>query len=277
MDINISISRPSYVRVKNSLEMYGMDRRSWHEGEGGDAGFDSDVTFIPDVFRHNPEQSGGKPDFVSMTEDIQHWIFRLNVERCIGRKFKTEEEYRAFWRGDLERFKKRNPKSPGTFITWWNQLFKGDRSHTNFAGVDTCRNFIGDENHGASLPKFSNIVTGDYVGELTDPTKVKRVYGANCRPLKCINISSGDYRLYSPDTHPELFDQPTVSGRDLAYGKSGWTTTAYWMRTFHHFNVRVVLPVMLPQDSVTWFPSDGLEDGGIPLNKPLGQYKKTPL
>jgi hypothetical protein len=277
MQINVRVIKPNYVRVKNSLELYGMDRRSWHEGDGGDAGFDSNVDSIPDVFRHNPSETGGKPDFVFMTEDIQHWIFRLNVERVLGYRFESETAYRAFWKTELIRFQQKDPLRPATFITWFNQLFKGDRSHTNFAGVNEYANYIADLNMGTSLPKFSNIVTGDFVTELNDPTATKYIQGVVCRPLKCINISKNNYRSYHPLTHPALFDQPTVSGRDLEYTKEGWVKTAFWMRTFHHFNVRVIVPFMLPQDSVTWMPASGLAPGGIPLTKPFGQYSKIPL
>lgn len=276
MNLNLTVTRPHYVRVKTSLEIYGMDRRSHHEDEG--VGFDSDVTYLPDVWRHNPAVTKLKPDFVFMTEDIQHWIFRMNVERAIGRRFTSDLEYKTFWQADLARFKKKDPTQPGTFIVWWNRLFTGDRSHTNFAGMETCRNFIGDANFDGSLPKFSNVVTGDFVGELADPTQTKYLYGATCRPLKCIDISKGDYRKYSCFTHPELFDQPTVSGRDMVLEKSGWRKTAYWMRTFYNFNVKVVLPFMLPQDDITWMPASDLQvGGGTPLNKPFGQYKITPL
>lgn len=246
-----------YARVMNSIEVYGMDRQTWNEEGSLVPRFDS----VPDVWRINPDKGGGKPDFVYMTEDIQHWIFRINTERFMGYRFKSEVEYRDWWRK-----LSKSGTNKSVFIQWWQQLFKGDRSHTNRAGVDTCWDFIGENNQGAQLPKFSNLVTGDYVGKVVQSTP-RNVLGVPYIAFECINVSKKDYRNYHPFTHPHLFDQPIVTGRTLVKDKGGWTITGYWKRIFHHFDKKVVLPVMLPMDSEAWYPFGQVQYGGVPLGK----------
>jgi len=248
----------SFVRVKDSIELYGVDRQTYNEKQLGS--FKPSIDSVPDVWRYNPANGAGKPDFVSMTEDIQHWIFRVNVERYMGTRFATDTDYREWWSKLVKTGAKKS-----VFIEWWNQLFAGDRSHTNRAGVDTCRNYITGENMTADFPKFSNVVTGRFVGKLADGSP-RNVSGALCRPLHCISAKE-DYKQYHPFTHPHLFDQPIVTGRTLVQDKSGWVNQGYWWRVFYHFGKKVVLPFILPADTVAWYPADRLINGGIPLRK----------
>lgn len=270
VDVLYQVVDKPYARVKTSLEVYKKDRLSYNEEQHGKP-IKPTAPDAPDAWRHNPTNPSNKPDFVFMTEDIQHWIFRMNLENLMGRMFAFEEEYRDYWKGQLSLYKA-NRESGSQLISWWNSLFKGDRYATNSAGVEARKNYIAQENLNEDFPKFSNVVSGDFVGVLNDPERVSFVAGVKCRPFKCINISKGDYRNYHPFTTPEYFDQPAVSGRSLYYDKAGWHVSEYWMRVFWNFDMRVILPFMLPLDSVTWIDANIIELGGAPMSKPLGVY-----
>jgi hypothetical protein len=266
MKLNVTVTRVTdqpYARILDSIEVHGKDRRTHTEDTEPEVGFDADVTYVPDVWRFNPFPSE-KQDFVRLTEDVQHWLFRINVERVLGYRFNAEADYRAFWKVQLGLYKK-DRKNGSAYLTWWRQVLKGDRSHTNRAGTDTHRDYIAEENLDADTPKLFHIVTGRFVGKLAS-TETRNVGGVMCKPFECINMS-GDYRQFHPDTHPHLFDQPIVTGRDLVYDKGGWTITGYWWRVFHHFNKRVVFPLSLPFSDKAWYPAHLMVTGGVPMGK----------
>lgn len=256
-DSSVKYVASRFARILDSIEVYGVDRRTYIERENGSA-LTASVTYLPDVWRFNPEVTGDKPDFIAMTERVQHWIFRCNVERVLNYRL-SDLAYKAFWRDQLYRYK-RDRANGSAYITWWNQLFKGDRSHTNFAGVNTRTNYIAEENMSiADLPKLSNVVTGRFVGKVVDQSQDEVGF-------ECVNMS-GDFEQYHPFTHPHLFDQPIVTGRDLLTDKSGTRIIGYWWRVFHHFNKRVVIPLCLPLDGVARYPKALTVAGGESLNK----------
>lgn len=242
------------ARIKDSIEAYGMDRRTYTEQTEPDVGFDSSVRSVPDVWRYRPASTVGKPDFVRMTERVQHWIFRCNVEVYLGRRF-TDAQYKSFWEQELAKHKVGN----SFFIRTFTSLFTSDRSHTNKAGFGdkfgvTSRNYIAQEDLSADYPKLFHIVTGGFVGKLVS-RNARMIAGESCLPFECINISLGDFEQYHPFTHPHLFDTPKVTGRDLVYTKGGWQITGYWRLPFHHFNYQAVIPFTLPVDGVAWYPA----------------------
>lgn len=240
----------NYGRVKDSIEVYEKDRQSYNEQQLGSR--DWDVTSVPDVWRYYP--AGNRPtDFVSMTERFQHWIFQINVE-CMHGKRMSKSEYESFWQAELSKYKK-NRESGSIYITWFNRLFFSGRAFTNKAGVDKFKNFIAQENLETDFPKFFNIVTGRFVGELTGATR--KIAGISHSGLRCIH-GGANYTDLHPFTHPHLFVRPTVTGRTLKYDKGGYTVTGYWWRVFDQFQRKCVVPFILPYDNEAFYPTANL-------------------
>lgn len=248
--------------VKTSYERYKKSRMT-HNGSG-----DNKLMSVPDVWRINPESvilSNGKqkPDFVAMTEDIQFWIFRLNVEKFFGVGFKNEAEFRS-WAGKLSK--------DNFFVKSYRSLFKGDRSHTNRAGSDTHWDFISKEKNNGDLMKFSNLVTGRFIGKLVSTTP-KNIRGALCYPFECINISKMNYKDTDPKEKWWLFDEPLLSGRSKILDSRGNWTGKYNENLplpYPQFNPpsRPILPVMLPYDDVAWIDAS--------IIRILDDYEPTP-
>lgn len=240
-----------YARVKDSVELYGKDRQSYNEEKLGSR--DWDVKSVPDVWRYAPSNAAQKPDFIRMDEAFQHWVFEINLERYIGRRF-FEGEYRAFWEKELAEYKK-NRESGSPYITWFNQLFNSGRAFTNKAGVDQYKNYIAQENLDADYPKLFHIVTGRFVGKLANTSRM--IAGTLHSGIRCINTFE-PYFHYHPFDQPWLFDQPIVTGRDVIYDKGGYIVTGYWWRVFHQFGKQVVIPFALPYDDIAYYPTDRL-------------------
>lgn len=236
--------------VKTSLEYYGMSRLSHKKSNN------KSLLGVPDVWRINPEiltMPNGKPkkDFVSMTYDIQHWIFRMQVERHLKKKFNSEEEYINFYLS-----------LPGvhTLKSWFASMFTDDRSHTNFAGSLTCANYIGDPRSGLEPMKFSNLITGGAVIKLLS-TETRTLRGVKCLPFQCINISKGDYRNYDVERNFYLFDEPSISIRKLILdSKGGWTGKFLEdlpPQPYPQFPpLHPIFPIMLPYDDIAWIDAN---------------------
>lgn len=238
-----------YVRLKDSIELYGADRVTYTERMNGKPPRFADKA-VPDVWRIGVD--GKRPvDFVQLTEDLQHWIFRLNIEIYTGMPFQSEEDYRAFH--------KSLPRNH-QLIGWFTSVLRGNGSHTNRAGFGDkppgntpARNYISGEDMENGEPKLFHIVTGRWVAEKSrDVTKT--IAGAMCLPVKVINISKNDYRKYHPFTHPHLFDRLMITGRYMVQDKSGTRITGYFRSPYGQFGGMVTLPVMLPFDDEGWLP-----------------------
>ena len=238
-------ARP-FVRLKDSIELYGMDRQTYTEAQN-EKPVAVEVEGVPDVWRILGRRS---PDFVSMTEEIQHWIFRFNVECYMGRKFPTELDYRTWWKA-LGR--------NSTFIAWFTSMFTSDRSHTNRRGFGerfgpSAANYIAGKDLQNEPPKFQRIVTGRWVGELAS-AKVEYFSGVPCLPVKVINIARGNFRDYHPMDNPEYFDQPLITGRTIVTDKGGpRIVLPYWRRPYGQFANQAVYPVMLANEDAAWIP-----------------------
>lgn len=239
------------VRHVDSIENCGVDRTTYNEEQNGKP-INFDDKGVPDVWRIGVDSK--RPlDYVALTEDLQHWIFRINLEIYLGARFASETEYRAYW--------KTLPKSH-QYIGWFTSVLRGNGSHTNRAGFGNkptgnipARNYISGEDMENGLPKFFHIVTGRWVAQKSrDVTKI--VSGAKCLPVKVINISNGDYRDFHPFTHPHLFDRPLITGRNMVRDKSGVRILSYFRAPYGQFGNLVTLPVMLPFDSEGWIPVD---------------------
>jgi len=238
-----------YVRLKDSIEYYGMDRVTYTERMNGNPPIFKDKA-VPDVWRIGVD--GKRPaDFVRLTEDLQHWIFRLNVEMLMGNQFASEETYRTFH--------KTLGKSH-QLIGWFTSILRGNGSHTNRAGFGNkpagnipARNYISGEDMQNEEPKLFHIVTGRWVAEKSRDV-TKNIAGAKCLPVKVINVSKKDYRKYHPITHPHLFDRLMITGRNMVQDKSGTRITGYFRSPYGQFGNMATLPIMLPFDDEGWLP-----------------------
>lgn len=254
VEYRLAPSNP-YVRLKDSIEYYGADRVTHTERMNNKPVMFEDKA-VPDVWRIEVDSKRPK-DYVALTEDLQHWIFRLNVELYTGMPFASESDYRAFH--------KSLPKSH-QLIGWFTSVFRGNGSHTNRAGFGNkpagnipARNYISGEDMQNPEPKFFQIVTGRWVAEKSRDVK-KNVAGSLSTPVKVINISKGDYRKYHPFTHPHLFDKLMITGRNMVQDKSGTRITGYFRSPYGQFGNMVTFPVMLPYDDEGWIASDKLID-----------------
>lgn len=231
-----------FISVKNSMEVYdGLSRPSviLPKGNINEVGY-------PDMFGIRPENpkftSGSKigrakPTFTVMTVDLCHWLFRLNVEKWQGWKFENEAAYMAWW--------KPLPKT-NQLIKWWASLMKGDRSHTNRFGSDTCFDPISQpDQKDKELMRFFQVVTGRFCA------KVNSIRTTTYK-INCVNANS-EYRLYHPDTHPWLFDEPLITARVKIldqFGKWDGKTWRHESRPYGQFDpASPILPAMLPYDS----------------------------
>jgi len=111
VEYRLAPSNP-YVRLKDSIEYYGVDRVTKNEAGGPIV---AKNIAVPDVWRIEVDTKRPR-DYVTLTEDLQHWIFRLNVELYTGMPFASEADYRAFhkslqrWHNDPSRSPRSRPK-----------------------------------------------------------------------------------------------------------------------------------------------------------------------
>mgnify|MGYP000864567401 FL=1 len=239
-----------FARVKDSIELYGMDRQSFNEIALGSRKWDA--VPLPDVFRYRPSSTSQKPDYIRMDEPFQHWLFRVNVESFIGRRL-TDTEYQKFWQNEVGKYKA--DKNSSHLILAWNRLLGTDTAFTNRAGYPEARNYIAQEGMEFDYPKLFHLTTGRFVGKLAHSEVT--FYGYKHTGLECINISDGYLHIH-PFTHPHLFTHPIVTGRYLDYDKGGYKITGYFWRVMDYFNSQVVIPFALPFDDIAYMPTDTL-------------------
>jgi len=220
-----------YGRVMDTIEEHGMSRPTWRENDP-DAGrpLDPKVFFLPDVYRINPVVNRNDL-FTMMTKQFQFWIYRINLDRMFGYRM-SDTEFWNFYDRELV-FYKLKDYAEGDTIRQSKAIFRAKASHTNSAGYDDSAFFIGEERMDEQLPRFSNIVTGRWVGIMNERNQ-----------FDVINASKGFLHLH-PDTHPHLFDEPMSTGRAL----SGNVILRDNLRnSYGFFNGKAVMPVMLPFD-----------------------------
>ncbi len=244
------VNAGDFVRHMDSIEYYGKDRLTYNEA-GKAPNFEEKG--VPDVWRIGVDGKRAR-DYVSLTEDLQHWIFRINLEIYRGSMFASENEYRTYWK---------TLQKSNQFVGWFTSVLRGNGSHTNRAGFGdkpkgniSARNYINGDNPENEPPKFFHIVTGRWVAKKSREA-TKTIAGAKCLPVEVINISKGDYRSYHPFTHPHLFDRPLITGRNMIKDpKGGVKILSYFRAPYGQFGNLVTLPVMLPFDSEGWIPVD---------------------
>lgn len=253
-------SSARFVRVRDSIEQYGVDRCTYNERQNGKPPRFEDKG-SPDVWNY---ETGKKQRFITLTEDIQHWMFRIMVEVYQGFRFNSESEYRDWHKANKN----------GLLANWFTSILRSNGSHTNksgfgemFEGIPSSANYIRGEDLQNEPPKLWHLVTGRWVGELAgDETRM--LYGSVCRPVKVINISKGDYRNYHPFDTPQYFDQPLITGRDMVKDKSGVRILGHWRKPYGQFANKAIFPVCAPFDDVAWIPFKNLvEDGSRPGRK----------
>lgn len=239
-----------FARVKDSIELYEMDRQSFNEIALGSRKWDA--VPLPDVFRYRPASTAQKPDFIRMDESFQHWLFRINVESFIGRRL-LDTEYPQFWQSEVKKYKANRDTSP--LILAWNRLLGTDTAFTNRAGYPEARNYIAQEGMEFDYPKLFHLTTGRFVGKITNSTISPSGYEHT--GLECVNIANS-YSHIHPFTHPHLFTHPIVTGRHLDFGKGGYKITGYFWRVMDYFNSQVVIPFALPFDDIAYIPTEQL-------------------
>ncbi len=240
-----------FIVLKSSYDIYKLSRPSYINSQ-------EKTKALPDMWGISPENGKSKPYFVTMTDDFCHWLFKLNVEKFLKKKFKTESEYMSFF-NSLE---KTDP-----LIRWWKSLMKGDRSHTNRFGSDTCYDPISGSGKGKEPMRFFQVITGHAV------LKVKKRYGSKIG-FECINYSKG-YRQWNPDEHWWLFDEPLLSGRILigkdSRGNPIWDEKALY--PYPQFEPqRPILPIILPLDDIAFLNTE-LTKNLLPNDKTPNKYK----
>jgi len=162
--VDIQYSSIPYARLLDTIEERGFSRITWNEIIKGGA-VTPRFTGLPDAYRINPLLNKDRLTTL-MTETFQRWIYRINVDRLFRRRL-SDSEFNEFYEGELNLYRLKS-EAGGHTIRDFNSLFRGNGSHTNYAGVDTRANFIAQENLDEGLPMFSNIVTGRWVGKMQD-------------------------------------------------------------------------------------------------------------
>lgn len=221
----------NWGRVLDTIEAYHKSRPTYHEWE-----FHKPVNVnslsLPDVVRLRPvvHRDGL---FVSMTKEIQFWIYEFNVDMMFGRKL-SRKEHDEFYAKEYAEFKSGKAPSTNT-IKNFRRVFRADASHTNFMGTDNFACYPSQERMDMDNPKFSNIVTGRWVFKTNEQ-----------RQAKVINISKGFLQFHpmNPGDEP-LFDAPLSTGRVL----NGNIIARDDLRIkYGDFGDKIVMPVMLPYD-----------------------------
>ena len=258
--VEYKLKPAGYARLKDSIEIYGVDRTTKNERENGKPPRIEDKS-SPDVFNF---ETGERERHVTLTKDIQEWMFRCMVEYWQGWQFRTDSE----WLDWLDHNRK------GQLAGWVTSVLRSNGSHTNksafgqmFASIPDHANWIKLENLDNGLPKFFYISTGRWVGEMPNENTA-RFAGVAHYGFKCINISKG-YKQFHPFTHPQLFDRPMITGRDMVIDKSGLRITGHWRAPYGQFDNRLVFPVMSQTKDIAWFPVQNVK-----LNSEIAPLRK---
>ncbi len=181
----------------------------------------------------------GNSEYVLLKEDLQRWMHDLCKARVpsIG-----EQEAKDSWKS----------------------LMDGGRYITDFAGSDTNADYINGTHLDVEPMKLKPMVTG---GALLKIIGERRLGGYDCYVVEAIN-PTGNYRQYSPATHPHLFFQPTISRREQIVTR--WhALIEYLSIPFPQYRDNVILPV---------FAMAGMNENYIPKFRVrvLGEYEPTP-
>lgn len=182
---------------------------------------------------------GSGDEYVSLHQDLQVWMHNLCKARVpsIG-----EQEAKDSWKS----------------LMW------GGRYITDFAGSDQNADYINGTHLDVEPMKLKPSVTG---GALLKIKGERNLGGYACYIVEAID-PTGDYRQYSPATHPHLFFEPTISRREQIITR--WhALIEYLSIPFPQYRDNTILPV---------FAMAGMNENYLPKFrvKVLDEYEPTP-
>lgn len=265
MKVSVRINRsPSiqedaqWLRIKSSYELYGKSRPTYNNvplGLGRDSDTQTEWVYgLPDVFRYRVRNllaadGSKKPDTIELDENKQHWLLKVQVDMRYGTVYSKDEYFEWF----------NTSPDKHEMVSLLTSALAGDRSHTNFYGMDNSRNYLTGERMDMGLPKFSQIITGgSYVNPVLEngvPIKRNLAPEGNCVGFRCIK-SSADLWSISPLTNWDLFEFPAISGRLLNYGKEGITIVKdNLLMPYPQFNPKLTFPLWTYADDIAWVPA----------------------
>ncbi len=175
-------------------------------------GTDKILAGLPDVYRYRGELGNKEPEYIELTKERQHYLLYINVTKYKNVRWTKEQYYQWF--------------NTGVGVSGFAQSLTGDlthdRSHTNFMGMDNCKNYLTGETNREGLPKFSKILTGRARLRLyNDKREIKTIPGVGaCIAFHAINASQDLWR-WNWWNNPELFDRPCITGRDVRFDSKG--------------------------------------------------------
>lgn len=197
---------------------------------------------LPDVYRYRGIAGNKEPEYIELTKDRQHYLLYINVTRYLNVRWSKDEYYKWF--------------NAGVNVSGYAQTLTGtlthDRSHTNFMGMDNCHNYLlGNDLDG--LPKFSKILTGRARLKLYNGKReIKTIPGVGmCIAFHCIDASR-DLWQWNWWDHPELFDEPCITGREVRFDKKDGHPFI-WRDDLHYpygaFGNKLIFPMWLPNSN----------------------------
>lgn len=132
---------------------------------------------------------------VLMTRDIQFWMHEMCWSRSPSM---TEEDAKKSWRS----------------------LMTNDRFITNFAGNWTNADYVNGTLLNKEAMRLQPMTCGGAILKIIGET---RIAGEDCYIFEAIDCF-GDYRSYTPETHPYLFYRPNNSVRvEILDSLGNWT------------------------------------------------------
>lgn len=196
----------NFLILKSSYELYGKSRPT-HKGDP------LWVKGLPDVFNHQEMSGTDDPDYIPLTENLQHWFLFLNITRFKGVKWTKKQYYEWFNTGSAE-------------VVWaakeLSRALADDRSHTNKWGMNNAKNFLTKETNREGLPQFMKIITGWcrlklYNGKL----ELRNVAGVGrCVAFHAIDASQDVWQFNSWE-HLDRMDEPMVTAREVVPDAKG--------------------------------------------------------
>lgn len=232
-----------FLVVKSSYDLYKKSRPTHKKDPLW-------VTGLPDVWNHQEMSGTPAPDYITMTEDIQHWFLYLNITRFKNVRWTKSEYFKWFEAGGKE-------------VEWAAQelsrALKDDRSHTNKWGMNNAKNYLTKETNREGLPQFMKIITGWarlklYNGKL----EFRNVAGVGkCVAFHAVNASK-DLWQYNSHDHYYLLDEPFVTSREIRTTPKSqpYIHRDYLHHDYGNFSGKLVFPYILPNSDKSFYLYD---------------------
>lgn len=228
-----------FIILKNSMEVYyGLSRPAVINNLSNEIGYPDMWKITPESSKHPmlpPYWGRTKDHFTYMTPEICHWMFRVNVEMYEDITFASDAQYMSFFNG--------LPKTH-QYLLWMNNLLRGNGSHTNTRGSDTCWNPLSQKDrNGKELMLWFQVVTG---GKMAKVNSIR----TNHYKIDCIK-GTGNFKASHPRTNPEHWDIPLITFRQKILSPLGTWDGKSWRHITRHygqFGGTPYLPMMLPFD-----------------------------